>query len=159
MKSLISEIWSYYRQTASGTEYLYQQLDDEEFHIRILDLLPSRDRCAPLHCSLRETRLAQSGDEPGSYEALSYVWGSSKVLRLMFVHGHVFRITANLDTALRHLRHETQVRSLWIDAICINQKDNKEKSSQVNQMRHVYAKASRVLVWLGPGDEIGRAHV
>jgi Heterokaryon incompatibility protein (HET) len=37
----------------------------------------------------------------------------------------------------------------WIDAICINQLDNKERSAQVNMMDKVYQKAEAVDVWLG----------
>jgi hypothetical protein len=42
---------------------------------------------------------------------------------------------------------------LWADAVCINQKANKEKSSQVAQMNRIYEYANRVLIWLGDGDE------
>ena len=38
---------------------------------------------------------------------------------------------------------------LWIDALCINQKDKKEKSEQVNRMANVYESAEWVLIWLG----------
>ncbi|KAJ9663577.1 hypothetical protein H2201_005538 [Coniosporium apollinis] len=44
-------------------------------------------------------------------------------------------------------------RLLWIDALCINQKDNDEKSSQVMMMRDIYAHAKNVLLWLGPHIE------
>ena len=42
---------------------------------------------------------------------------------------------------------------LWIDAICINQTDNEEKSIQVRKMGSIYHKARRVVVWLGPSSE------
>jgi hypothetical protein len=35
-----------------------------------------------------------------------------------------------------------------IDALCINQKDNEEKSKQVQLMGAIYSKASRVIIWL-----------
>ena len=38
---------------------------------------------------------------------------------------------------------------LWIDAICINQDDLKEKSEQVLGMKEIFASASLVIVWLG----------
>ena len=40
--------------------------------------------------------------------------------------------------------------ALWIDARCINQKDDVEKSSQVQMMGSIYRKATKVVVWLGP---------
>jgi hypothetical protein len=48
-------------------------------------------------------------------------------------------------------------RVLWIDAICINQKDNKERTVQVRLLSRIYRNAARVVVWLGEGDaEIDR---
>lgn len=38
---------------------------------------------------------------------------------------------------------------MWIDAICINQTSDKEKSTQVAKMHHIYNKAQSVYVWLG----------
>ena len=47
---------------------------------------------------------------------------------------------------LRSLRRETRY---WIDAICINQLDEKEKRSQIMLMGDVFSKAEKVIVWLG----------
>jgi hypothetical protein len=38
---------------------------------------------------------------------------------------------------------------LWIDALCINQSDLKERAQQVQMMRLIYAQANRVVIWLG----------
>jgi hypothetical protein len=38
---------------------------------------------------------------------------------------------------------------LWIDAICINQKDLAERSVQVTRMRDIYIRATTVFIWLG----------
>lgn len=64
-----------------------------------------------------------------------------------------FRITRNLETALRALRKPKEARRLWIDAICINQMDKSEKTHQVRQMNKIYALAKRVIVWLGLADQ------
>jgi hypothetical protein len=41
----------------------------------------------------------------------------------------------------------------WVDALCINQVDNIEKSSQIPKMAQIYGEASNVRVWLGEEDE------
>ncbi|PMD53878.1 HET-domain-containing protein, partial [Hyaloscypha bicolor E] len=43
-------------------------------------------------------------------------------------------------------------RSLWADAVCINQRDNKEKGHQVALMAKIYSNANCVLVWLGESN-------
>lgn len=40
-----------------------------------------------------------------------------------------------------------------MDAICINQDDNKERSSQVQQMMDIYTNAEQVVMWLGPESD------
>ncbi|KAF2106889.1 heterokaryon incompatibility protein-domain-containing protein [Lophiotrema nucula] len=42
----------------------------------------------------------------------------------------------------------------WIDAVSINQKDNFEKSWQVDMMRDIYKSASQVIAWLGLDVEL-----
>jgi hypothetical protein len=56
---------------------------------------------------------------------------------------------------MRHLQLEQQVRVMWIDAICINQADNDEKSQQVQMMCDLYKNVRKVTVWLGPPSEQG----
>jgi hypothetical protein len=63
------------------------------------------------------------------------------------------KVTQNLASALVPLRHVTEPRVFWIDALCINQQDESEKSSQVVRMSDIYRLADRVIVWLGPEDE------
>jgi hypothetical protein len=38
---------------------------------------------------------------------------------------------------------------LWIDALCINQRDVQERSHQVQHMAKIYGSAKQVLIWLG----------
>jgi hypothetical protein len=42
---------------------------------------------------------------------------------------------------------------LWVDAVCINQGDPREKGHQVKQMGNIYKGAEEVLIWLGPSDD------
>lgn len=116
-------------------------------HIRILTLAASPDSSEPIHVRLATVNLA---DEP-VYEALSYCWGDATNKLLIFCDGKPFPVTENLESALRHIRLPDEDRVLWIDALCINQNDVSERAHQVNLMREVYRRASRVLVWLGDG--------
>lgn len=131
-------------------------------NIRLIRLMRHKDKGAPIHCQLFEYPLQEPGQGSYLYEALSYVWGSEEGKQPIYIqelddHGdnspagtpRCLRLTSNLYAALSHLRDRLSDRVLWIDAICINQKDNKEKGQQVQAMAKIYASATRVIVWLG----------
>jgi hypothetical protein len=80
---------------------------------------------------------------------MSYVWGFKEKPRSISVDNYDLPVGANLHAALSHLRDHYVERIMWIDAICINQEDPKEKAHQVQFMAKIYAKANRVTVWLG----------
>ena len=106
----------------------------------------------PLSCSL--TIISVEGCPP--FEALSYVWGQARAVHPVLCDGGAVSITQNLDDALRSLRLPTQARRLWVDAVCIDQQNLDERSRQVQYMRLIYSRATRVIVWLGlkvPGLE------
>ena len=83
------------------------------------------------------------------YEALSYAWGTAISPRKAVINGFELRITGSLDQGLRRLRLKHRPRTLWIDALCINQRDLKERSHQVQHMAMIYKSAKHVLIWLG----------
>lgn len=124
----------------------YANLPDNS--IRLLRLLPHQDEDAPIQCQLFVCGLENSGG-PRPYEALSYVWGSDHGSQSVSIEGCHLPVGGNLFAALLHLRDPFIERILWIDAVCINQQDNMEKGHQVQSMATIYAKATRVIVWLG----------
>jgi hypothetical protein len=58
-------------------------------------------------------------------------------------------MTDNLWRALRNLRHPDNERVLWVNALCINQSHDDERSKQVSLMHAVYTQAFSVEIWLG----------
>ena len=60
--------------------------------------------------------------------------------------GKEMKFTKNLEAALRHLRIESRSRTLWVDAICINQNNVQEKNEHVLHMKAIYALAEQVLI-------------
>ena len=130
--------------------YVYTPLQKEHDEIRILVLEPAWDHGSPIHVSFEVLNSSQRS----SYEALSYTWGDlSLTSRVLVDQVHQLPITQNLDQVLRRLRQKAEKRRLWIDALCINQSDDKEKSSQIPQMHSIYHDASNVVAWLGAGGE------
>ncbi|KAI4949047.1 hypothetical protein J4E91_005510 [Alternaria rosae] len=127
---------------------IYEPLPTGEF-IRVLKLQPG-ETGQNLVCNLEIVDIEQS---KGSYEAISYVWGDSNSTIDIQCNGLRVPVTISLADALRNFRNTSEPRALWADALCINQKDDKEKGHQVKRMGEVYANAKRTLVWLGRDDQ------
>jgi hypothetical protein len=83
------------------------------------------------------------------YEALSYAWGTAISQSRVLVDGIDLRVTESLDQGLRRIRFRDRPRMLWIDALCINQRDITERSHQVQHTAKIYRSAKQVLIWLG----------
>lgn len=88
------------------------------------------------------------------FEALSYTWGGTQGTRYIhLVDGSTLKVGQNLYNALQDLRMAFQPRVIWIDALSINQDWEEERNQQVKRMQHIYSRASRVVVWLGPESQ------
>lgn len=114
----------------------------------MIELLPGVD-ASPIQCNIVETSLA----DPPDYEALSYCWGNPEMKTSILLQNKAFKITVNLFDALWCLRKENQKRLLWVDAICIDQTNIRERNHQVRLMRDIYKNACRTLIWLGRETE------
>ena len=121
--------------------------------IRLLDLQPASSFEDTLCCHLRQARL----DDKQTYEALSYTWGEGKANCELQIDGATLLIKPNLEAALRFLRSDSEVRTLWIDAICINQRNLQEREQQIPLMRDIYHEASEVVAWIGEKDRADSA--
>ncbi|KAF5519364.1 Heterokaryon incompatibility protein 6, OR allele [Colletotrichum aenigma] len=137
----VEKLASWYRQS-----YIYQPLP--RGFIRLLRLKPHEDADAPLQCELFHYPLTDDRKGTHLYEALSYCWGPPSESQKVFTGTGYLQITANLHAALARLRDPFLERVIWVDAICINQKDADEKGHQVQLMAEIYARASGVVVWL-----------
>ncbi|WYZ37049.1 hypothetical protein EsH8_II_000555 [Colletotrichum jinshuiense] len=123
----------------------YEPLDLEGHSFRLLML--HQAEAGEITCDIFHANL-----EPGSvipYEALSYAWGGIDLSESITVNGKTLQVTKNLYSALEYLRH-SENRILWIDAICIDQNNLRERGHQVGQMGDIYRQAEQVVVWLGP---------
>ena len=65
---------------------------------------------------------------------------------------HIYRGQEDLYEALLALRLRKEPRYLWVDAICIDQKNIQERNQQVPRMDSIYGGATGVCVWLGRGS-------
>ncbi|KAH8807390.1 ankyrin repeat-containing domain protein, partial [Xylogone sp. PMI_703] len=129
--------------------YQYQPLDHSKDAIRLIRLLKG-GFTDEIQCEIFETFLHDTEGVP--YDALSYTWGSTERSTEIGLNGQTAQVTQNLHMALRYLRYNEQDRILWIDAVCIDQGNHRERGHQVGQMRFVYECANQVIIWLGEGN-------
>ncbi|KAH7061022.1 heterokaryon incompatibility protein-domain-containing protein, partial [Paraphoma chrysanthemicola] len=137
-----------YHQVVKSIPYCHPSIPPGNDSIRLLRLIPNRNKSAIIECELLNCSL-----EPGKgthlYEALSYVWGNPIEIVPIFIDGRILSVTTNLYAALLRLRDRDIARTVWIDAICIDQANQEEKERQIQSMAKIYGHASRVIVWLG----------
>ncbi|KAE9367969.1 HET-domain-containing protein [Stipitochalara longipes BDJ] len=98
--------------------------------------------------AIRCNLITESLDSEPKYEALSYTWGDPVNEAEISVNSITLPVRKNLWEALHHLRGDTP-RTLWIDAVCINQQNISERNEQVQMMRQIYERAQRAVIWLG----------
>jgi hypothetical protein len=127
---------------------VYAELPEETIRILVLEPGATGD---DLRGSLELHKFLNEGKGLSiDYEALSYTWGEAVFPQRILCGTTEIPITWNLFDALCHIRQPDARRNMWIDALCINQRDNKEKSKQIPMMRDIFANAKHVIVWLGP---------
>jgi hypothetical protein len=124
---------------------LFNTLPYDGDTIRLLVLEPTLNQDTSIQCGLITTKIS---DKP-IYEALSYTWGEPSPTQLIQVNNTSVEIRSNLHDCLIRLRDTEKCRMLWIDAICINQNDDEERSHQIELMPHIYSGARRGVAWLG----------
>jgi hypothetical protein len=119
---------------------------------RILILQPGEDE-QDIHCELAHSLL----HERPQFDALSYEWAAQPGSTDISCDAQPTSVRNNLHAALQSFRLPDKRRVLWVDALCINQADNEEKSQQVAMMREIYGSATRVFIWLGKETQLVRA--
>jgi Heterokaryon incompatibility protein (HET) len=113
--------------------------------IRVLGILPSPSYSAPIRITLQQVILEETLSA-----VLSYVWGEPKDKVPIEIDGKFIHVTKNCQAALRALRHSTDTKLVWVDAICIDQDNAEERSEQVALIGDIFRKAERTFAWLGP---------
>jgi hypothetical protein len=78
----------------------YRDLKSSKYEIRLVTINPAPTLDDPIIAQLNHVILE---DRP-PYEALSYTWGSPEGPATITLNDHDFRVTQNLDAALRHFR-------------------------------------------------------
>ncbi|KAF2253773.1 hypothetical protein BU26DRAFT_229567 [Trematosphaeria pertusa] len=147
-------------------KFKYMQISGDQ--IRLLRVRPGKQG-ERLVCDLCAKSLAEM---KGKYEALSYCWGTEDPSEAIYIHRlklkgsgpdytispqEEFPVRPNLLKALRHLRREDRGVVIWVDAVCIDQRETaearREKNRQLSMMSDIYNSAKSICIWLGDSDK------
>jgi hypothetical protein len=137
-----------FRRDVSTFRYTPLNSSPDKALIRLLEVHPGLDS-HQVEASLKLVPLSKAL----WYEAVSYCWGNPKDIGNITCNGQQLEVPRRLEVALRIIRYSDRPRTLWADAICINQKDDHEKESQVQLMREIFSNAQRTLIFLGDAEE------
>ncbi|KAM7214607.1 Heterokaryon incompatibility protein (HET) domain containing protein, partial [Rhypophila decipiens] len=136
-----------------------QSLQQDE--IRLLHLSPSPSPSL-LHPFIH-IRLGVYPDKPcPEYEAISYTWadedGDFRLQCPIYVgpFWDILLVTNNCLSMLFYTRRSLVPRVLWVDAICVHQTSQVEKTIQIPKMGAIYNNAMRVVVFLDDGGNIDK---
>lgn len=138
-------------------------------NMRLIWLEPG-ERDEPIALTMFESLLQEPASSPHQseaedkatlryveYFALAYTWGDATRRLPITVNGRAFEITYNLHEFLMQFRERDEPDAwrgpFWIDALCINQEDNEEKSVQVNIMGDIYMHTVCCIAWLSEEEE------
>lgn len=110
------------------------------------EIEPTLIRCTINHVSLKDKVKPK-------YTALSYTWGAPEQSHRIMINDAYFKVTESLEIMLQHIQSSTETLTLWIDQLCINQRDLDEKNAQVPRMKEIYREALQTIVWLGPATD------
>ena len=130
----------------------YKPLPQPQKDCRLLCILPGRIS-DPIACNTSVIDLAEAA---GRYDALSYCWGSQDRTRPIICDNTSISVTPNLEAALKRLRAPDLARNFWIDQLCIDHENLREKEQQLALMADIYRRSSKLLIWLGDNEDESR---
>jgi hypothetical protein len=128
---------------------------DGTLHIVHIDFThPSQkiDKSKVLYTRGTNHAVSLATEKPLWYTALSYVWGPPVFDQTIQFADKLVKITSGLATALNRLRSDENSHFFWIDQICIDQPNIKEKEQQIPLMGLIYTHATNTVIWLGDED-------
>ena len=88
----------------------------------------------------------------GTYEAIPYTSGDLSTTKEILCNGKIIRATVNLYAVFKRLRDSSNGLLLWADAVCIDQRNIKERGHQVKLMGQIFKNSEMVRVCLSDND-------
>ncbi|KAK1448734.1 hypothetical protein CMEL01_08049 [Colletotrichum melonis] len=143
-------------------QYDYGDCPIKHGEIRLMILKPNAHHSAEIVVQPRVVSIQEIIGNPQTfkYAAISHSWGTvSVVIDFSTDAAHSLQkmervsIKPNLYAFLQEFLLPDREVALWVDQICINQKDHKEITKPSRNYGTDYSAAASVTIWLGLADE------
>ncbi|KAF2973012.1 hypothetical protein GQX73_g495 [Xylaria multiplex] len=133
-----------------GGDFRHEPLPDSKRFIRLITIQAAKKN-QPSGMSIQLKAWLWEGDTLPPYSAISYTWGDPAITTHVSINGRRAKIRQNCEDAMIQASSHAHPDCgyIWIDAICIDQENNSEKSDQVAMMGQIYQRASRVFSCVG----------
>jgi hypothetical protein len=128
--------------------HIHNPLQASGHQIRLLRVLDFQDGL--VCCSLEHFNFANDTCPP--FVAVSYRWGKNRTNGHVLLNGRLFPICDNLNAFFANTYSSLIGEYMWIDQICIDQKNTLEQNNQVTKMDRVFQTAYKVIAWVGPEE-------
>jgi hypothetical protein len=114
--------------------YTYSPLESSEIRVARF----TQDSNGELQATIEHVEVDPEDPFKVEFSALSYVWGDPKSTTYLNCNGEKLKITTALEEALHAVIKHNPNDLLWVDQICINQNDVKDKSREIVKMHMIY---------------------
>lgn len=118
----------------SASHIAYTALDQGRKEIRLLTVLRG-----DFEDKIQVTLIPVSLHCCPDFTALSYCWGDQLESTEISINEDTAEVPRSVHTALKYIRKTDHDDVVWIDFLCINQRDLEEKASQVRMMGRIYS--------------------
>jgi hypothetical protein len=133
-------------------QYVYESLDTTQRQIRLIKVYHGASNPYPqvesvdFGCAIH----IYDTDEMPPYIALSYTWGAPLPVHRVWVNGKLWIVRENLYNFLKSFVQNKmqETEHLWIDSLCIDQRNTRERNHQVSMMADIYRDSQFVITWL-----------
>lgn len=131
--------------------FIHEPLPHPITHIRLLEILPSVNKTDfALQCRLKAVRLVEYDQ---CYTAISYTWDHAATTKTILINNRPVEVKVNLYQILYQYREKLRLSLLptvflWVDALCLDRQNTRERNSQVQIVPNIFSKAKIVLACL-----------
>lgn len=128
--------------------YVYKPVKQRS-EMRLLNIQPGE-----ADDPIRGELIIVSTDSQEDYDAVSYTWAdqtgdATRRFRAIIGSGYV-SITRSCQEVLQRIRRRFYTKLVWIDSLCVDQDNLQERGHQVQLMPHIYTRAKKTYVYVGP---------